>query len=250
MLFLLGVDVLRDAPAALARRALQNAPFTVIVDTTLREDLAPYADVVLPASAPIEREGTFSDWEGRAQPFVPVRPPFAMSRPDWQILQGLSEALGSDMALRSIGDVRAELASLVPTGRSIGSAPAADEPAAPASPAVAADDGDGLLLFSYPLLVDEGRQLDGTDLLKEALSEPAGGEVHPDDAARLGLHAGDGYAFRRRAKRRPGRVTDGVGGACFVPWNNPGLAANALFPGPRVTAVTVAAVKAAEASVG
>ena len=38
------------------------------------------------------------------------------------------------------------------------------------------------MLFTYPLLVDEGR-LSGADALKEALGEPAFVEVHPDDAA-------------------------------------------------------------------
>ena len=49
-------DVLtwRDAPdAPLARRALANAGLTVVVDTSLHGDVAPFADVVLPASVAV-----------------------------------------------------------------------------------------------------------------------------------------------------------------------------------------------------
>ena len=43
----------------------------------------------------------------------------------------------------------------------------------------------------------------------------------------------------------PVRVTDAVAaGACFVPWNNAGLAANTLFSGTRRAAVTLSAAEA------
>jgi predicted molibdopterin-dependent oxidoreductase YjgC len=107
-----------------------------------------------------------------------------------------------------------------------------------------------MILFSYPLLVDEGRQLDGADLVRAALSEPAFVEVHPDDASRLGVHDGDRTRLRTADGEAtlPVRVTgDVAAGTCFVPWNNAGLAANALFSGPRLTVVTLAAVPAADA---
>jgi NADH-quinone oxidoreductase subunit G len=257
VLFLIGVDVLRDTPdAALALRALQNAPFKVVIDTALGQDVAPFADVVLPASASIERHGTYTDWEGRSQRFVPVRTAFGMSRPDWQILQGLSEALGSDMGLRTVDAVRAEASSLLtPSRRGDRSEGEAEEPVAAApDPAPSPPPGDGatraqegsLILFSYPLLVDEGRQLDGSDLLREALSRPAAVEVHPDDAARLALQDGGHATLRTSAGEAtiPVQVTDAVAvGACFVPWNNPGLAANTLFSGTRRAAVTLSAAQ-------
>jgi NADH-quinone oxidoreductase subunit G len=258
VLFLIGVDVLRDTPdAALARRALQNAPFKVVIDTALDDDIAPFADVVLPASASIERHGTYTDWEGRAQRFAPVRSPFGMSRPDWQILQGLSEALGADMGLHTVEDVRAEAARLLvppyraglPRGESRDAVPSTPAPVPLSSPPSAEEPrSDGsLILFSYPLLVDEGRQLDGSDPLKAALSQPASVEVQPDDAARLGLQDGGMADLRTAAGRAtlPVRVTDAVAaGACFVPWNNAGLAANTLFSGTRRAAVTLSAAEA------
>ncbi len=254
VLFVIGMDPLRDAPdAALARRALANAGLTVVVDTSLHRDIAPFADVVLPACPAIEREGTLSDWEGRAQPFGPVRGAFGMSRPDWQILQALSEALGRDMGFRSIEDVRAEMGHLVGGERS---APASSDAGA-ATPAAGTERPEGeLLLFSYPLLVDEGRHLDGADRLKAALEDGAFVEVHPIDASRLGIGQNGGehatVATAAGSAVLPVRVTDGIAaGTAFVPWNNPGLAANALFSGRRIGSVTLTPAEApAEAPAG
>jgi predicted molibdopterin-dependent oxidoreductase YjgC len=48
----------------------------------------------------------------------------------------------------------------------------------------------------------------------------------------------------------PARVTDGIAeGAVFVPWNQPGFAANTLLSGSAITAATVEP-SAAEASAG
>jgi NADH-quinone oxidoreductase subunit G len=254
VLFVIGTDVLTDVPdAGLARRALENAPFKVFVDTALHPDVAPFADVALPACPAIERSGTLSDWEGRRQRFEPVRPAFGMSRPDWEIFQAMSEAFGADMGFRSIHDVRAEIDRLgsAPAGGS--SAPSGDgdlEAAnTPASAAAAATPADGVLLFSYPLLVDQGRHLDGADLLREALEAPAFVEVHPVDAARLGLSdSGDATITTEAGSATvPVRVSDGIApGVAFVPWNNAGLRANTLFQGYRVTAATLVPAPARE----
>ena len=58
------------------------------------------------------------------------------------------------------------------------------------------------LLFTYPLLVDEGRLSERADELKAALEDEAFVEIHPDDAAARGVdrrRPGDG-ANRRRAR--------------------------------------------------
>src|SRR5207248_1551371 len=138
----------------------------------------------------IEREGSYSDWEGRSQRFHPVRSPLGMSRPDWQILQGLSEALGKDMGFRSIDDVRTEMASLMGDAGAEPTVPPRTQKDGPPTTASPSSGDTELRLFTYPLLVDEGRQLDGADLLKATLELPAFIEVHPDDAARLGLQDG------------------------------------------------------------
>jgi NADH-quinone oxidoreductase subunit G len=226
VLYLVGTDPLTDFPdAELARRALANVPFLVVQDISLGA-YAEMADAVLPAAAYLEKEGHFTDWEGRGQRLRPVRAPAGLARPDWQIFQELSEVAGADMGFASLEVLQDELGSLV-ARRGVALA-------AGASRRAEAAPGEALTLFSYPLLVDEGRQSIEAEELKAALEEEAFLEVHPDDAARLGL--ADGEPARVRTERGEAellvRVTDAVApGAAFVPWNQPGLRANGLFAG-------------------
>jgi NADH-quinone oxidoreductase subunit G len=233
VLYLVGVDPLADFPdAALARTAVANAGCLVIQDIAA----GPYrqaADVLLPAAALIEREGHVTDWEGRSQPVMPVRGQTGLARPDWQIFQELSEVMGSDMGFRSLGDVQAEMAGLL--------APRTVTLTASSSSRETAPEGEGLTLFSYPLLVDEGRLSVDAEELKQALAEPPFVEVHPKDAERLGLEEGSTAHIKTDAGEAdlPVRVSDGIAaGAAFVPWNQRGFRANVLFRGtPRTTAL-------------
>ncbi|HXY71970.1 MAG TPA: NADH-quinone oxidoreductase subunit G [Actinomycetota bacterium] len=255
VLFVIGCDPLRDAPdAALARRALENAPFRVVVDT-VEAGMAPFANLLLPAAASIERDGRLTDWEGRSQELRGIRPAPGVALPDWEIFSGLARAMGLELGFGSLDELRREMAT-VTAGDSAettseGPAPArARERARDAGGVEAAGTGDGLVLFTYPLLVDEGRQVAEADTLKLALEEPAFVELHPADAGRLGV--GDGAPVRLRTGAGeavvPARVTPHVAeGAAFVPWNQPGLAANTLLSGSRTTTVTVELVGAPEA---
>ena len=114
VLFVIGCDPLRDFPdAALARRAMDNAPYKVVIDTA-EAGMGPFADAVLPAAAVVERDGRFTDWEGRSQPFHRIRPAPGLAVPDWEILTGLARACGHDLGFRSIEDVRAEMTAMDP----------------------------------------------------------------------------------------------------------------------------------------
>src|SRR3989441_4589461 len=227
VLFLVGTDPLRDFPdAALARRALENAPYKVVVDIS-SDAMASYADAMLPAAPYLEKDGHYTDWEGRAQRLRPVRPPLGLARSEWEIFQELSEVAGADMGFHSIVDLHEEMARLLQ--------PVAESDAVSSSTLVAPDerpDGDHLILFSYPLLVDEGKLSAGADLLREALEEQPFVEVHPADAQRLGISDGQAVRLKTSAGQAelPARVTDGIAQGCaFVPWNQPGLAANTLL---------------------
>ena len=229
VLFLVGTDPLRDFPdGALARRALENVEYKVVVDTA-SHGMESYADAMLPAAAPIEKDAHYTDWEGRSQRLLPVRDAVGLARPDWQLFQELAETMGEDLGCRSISDVRDQMARIrPPTARPDGAAkPATPEP-------VLGEGSDDVILFSYPLLVDEGRMSQGAERLKEAMEEEAAIEVHPSDAERLGLSDGAPARVSTRAGEAtlPVRVTDRVAqGAAFVPYNQPGFAANAILAG-------------------
>jgi NADH-quinone oxidoreductase subunit G len=254
VLFLIGTDPLTDVPDRdLVDRALENVPFLVVQDISVRGYEA-YADAVLPAAAFLEKDGHLTDWEGRGQRIRPVRPAPGISRPDWQIFQELSEAMGKDMGFHSLDDLHGELGSLLES-TSVPDRPAGGEAARGSpegTPSVTGgdpSDAKGLVLFTYPLLVDEGRLSEGADELKAALEEEAFVEVHPEDAARLGLEDGGRARVRTDAGETelPVRVSDGiVEGVAFVPWNQPGLRANTLLSGTTTTTATVEAVGGAE----
>jgi predicted molibdopterin-dependent oxidoreductase YjgC len=237
VLYLVGTDPLSDFPdAALARRAVANVPFLVVQDLALGE-YAAMADAVLPAAAFLEKDGHLTDWEGRGQRIRPVRAPIGLSRPDWQIFQELSGVAGADMGFGSLDAVHEEMGSLLATREVAVSAGPSRREGPP--------EGEGLTLFSYPLLVDEGRLSVDADELKAALAEEPFVEVHPRDADRLGLEEGAAAVVRTEAGEAelPVRVTDGlVPGAAFVPWNQRGFRANVLFRGrPRIAATIEAA---------
>jgi hypothetical protein len=108
--------------------------------------------------------------------------------------------------------------------------------------------GDDLVLFTYPLLVDEGRLSEGADELKAALGDEAFVELHPSDAGSLGLADGARATVRTDAglAELPVRVTEHVAaGAAFVPFNQPDLAANTLFSGAMVTRARIEPVEEA-----
>jgi NADH-quinone oxidoreductase subunit G len=246
VLFLVGADPLVDFPdAELARRALENVPFKIIVDISLGE-YASFADAVLPAAAFLEKAGHFTDWEVRGQRFYPVRDPVGLARPEWQIFQELAEAMGGDLGLGSLEAIHREMGRLL-TPRDIGPALGGPSPQElPPSP-------EGLTLFTYPLLVDDGRLSASARELKEALHREPFVELHPVDAERLGLSEGGRARVRteRGEAELPVVVTEGIfPGAVFVPFNQAGLRANRLLAGSPRSAVELEAVaeEAAEAA--
>jgi NADH-quinone oxidoreductase subunit G len=276
VLFLVGVDPLRDFPdASLARRAMENVRYKVVVDIA-GDELAIYADAMLPAAPYLEKDGHYTDWEGRAQRLRPLRPPSGLARSEWEIFQELSEVMGADMGFHSFDALHHEMATLL--GGEVAADPArfgstrASDPrarsarrpegqlartplagASGGSPPEAPDQLEGqageLVLFSYPLLVDEGRLSEGAAALKEALEEQPFVEVHPADAERLGLVDGEPARIRTQAGEAalPARVTDGVvEGSVFVPYNQPGFAANTILSGSLITKASIEPVQARE----
>jgi NADH-quinone oxidoreductase subunit G len=253
VLYLIGVDPLRDFPdAALARLALANVKYKVVQDIEAGP-LRQYADVLLPAAAWHEKDGHVTDWEGRSQRIRTLRSPTGLSRPDWQILQELSEALDADIGFHTLEDLQEEMGTLVgPKGSPTGGSGASGAVASRAEGAEHPPGGDRrgpsagrLILFTYPLLVDEGRLSEGATELKKALEDETFVELHPADAERRNVIDGAQATVRTEAgsARLPVRVTPHIApGAAFVPFNQPGLAANTLLSGRFTTPATVEAV--------
>ena len=240
VLFLIGVDPLRDAPdAALARRALQNVPIKVVQSLELGRSRDVRRGV--PAGGGLHREGRATSRTGKGAASGSARSGGreGISLADWEIFASLALACGGDLGFETLDELHEEMGRLLAPS----TAETAARPGATAT-ASAAPSASGLRLFTYPLLVDEGRLSERADELKAALEEPAFVEIHPGTPRRPGSPTVDEWSCARTPARPSvdARVTEHVApGAVFVPFNQPGLAANTLLSGDLVTGVTLEA---------
>jgi NADH-quinone oxidoreductase subunit G len=235
LLILVGVDPAADFPnVGLARRALGGPGARVALDMFLTES-SRAADVVLPAAAVPERDGTLTDWEGRAQPFLRAVEPAGLSVPDWEILLRVATELEAPFPA-GLFELRREMAALArPPGHR--------EPVEVEPRGVVGRGSDyPLALISYPLAVGDGTLMAGADDLVASAARPFV-EIHPADARIAGVS--DGERVRVTGPGGAGsaeaRVRASVPeGAVFVPADQPGLRAGEIadlsstMPGVRI----------------
>ncbi len=96
--YILAADPAGDDPQWAA--ALKTAKF-VIAQDILETKTTRLANVVLPAAAPTEREGSYTSAERRAQRFYPAVPAKATSKADYAIVAELAKACGIQLDGRS-----------------------------------------------------------------------------------------------------------------------------------------------------
>jgi len=113
-LILLGADPMNDlADADLARRGIAGAKFVVAIDTFLTQSAA-HADIVLPAAAYGEKDGTTMNLEGRVTNVVQKITPRGTSRADWMIAVELGLLLGHDSDVTTLADVQKLMGKKIP----------------------------------------------------------------------------------------------------------------------------------------
>jgi formate dehydrogenase alpha subunit len=95
------------------KKALAAVDFLVVQDCFLSET-ASLAQVVLPAVTFAEKEGTFTNVERRVQRVRPALQPLGEARPDLWIFQELAKAMGNSWGRISAKSVMDEVRSLVP----------------------------------------------------------------------------------------------------------------------------------------
>ncbi|WP_039886437.1 molybdopterin-dependent oxidoreductase, partial [Schaalia georgiae] len=100
-----GVDVRDFADPDAVRAAIAATPFVVSLEVRSSE-VARLADVVLPVAPPIEKNGTFINWEGRLRPFGQAVS--ARSLTDRDVLVRLAEEFGADLGITALSDLYAE----------------------------------------------------------------------------------------------------------------------------------------------
>lgn len=100
-MYIMGADPLSAYPGS--QKALEELEFLVVQDVLLTPT-AHMAHVVLPAAAPIERDGTYTNAERRVQRARKAREAPGQCRPDWAIVQAVATTLLEAMGTASTDD--------------------------------------------------------------------------------------------------------------------------------------------------
>ena len=262
-MFIMGENpMLSDPDQGHARSVLESLELLVVQDIFLTETAA-LADIVLPAACYAEKEGTFTNTERRVQRVRKAVEPPGTARADWEIICDLAERAGyPGMCYSGPVEIMDEIAELTPIYGGIGydrldphgiQWPCPDR-SHPGTPVLHTESFTrGLGRFSpalhrlpaelpddqYPLVLTTGRTYfhwhTGTMTRRTHLldrEEPRSFiELHPDDAARLGICNRDRLlvSSRRGAVQTEARVTTMViPGVVFMPFHFVEGAANAL----------------------
>jgi formate dehydrogenase major subunit len=255
---------LSDPNVNKVRRALSNLDFLVVQDIFLTET-AEFADVILPASSYLEKEGTYTNTDRRVQIGRPaVRSP-GEARLDWQILCDVSRRMGYPMDYEQPSQIFDEFSALTnayatldygnlgPTGKLWPN----PDPEHDDGPVVLFGDGfptpSGRAKFvpaewtaapelpsdDYPLVLNTGRLLEHwhTGVMTrrskalDTLEPEAFVGIHPEDAASLGIDNGARVVVTSRRGRVTLRARVGERerrGSVFMPFHFREAAANLL----------------------
>ncbi|WP_282093090.1 formate dehydrogenase subunit alpha [Epibacterium ulvae] len=91
-----------------ARAAFAKLDLLIVQDIFLTET-ANYADIILPASALYEKNGTVSNTNRQVQRVRPAVPPPGEAREDWSITTELADRMGLDWGYRDVSEVFDEM---------------------------------------------------------------------------------------------------------------------------------------------
>ncbi|MGQ0675691.1 MAG: formate dehydrogenase subunit alpha [Rhodospirillales bacterium] len=258
-----------DPDAHHAREALVKLEHLVVQDIFLTET-AFHADVILPASAWPEKDGTVTNTNRQVQMGRKALPLPGEARQDWELIQAVARGVGLNWNYRSVGEVYAEMAGLMPSlanitwERLLGESAVTYPCDAPDKPGNDIVFGDGFPTASkrgklvpavyqgpgeptdadYPMVLTTGRQLEHWHTgamtrrasVLDAIEPSAIACLSPDDLGRLGVRGGDviRVTTRRGAIELVARIDDAVPrGMVFIPFCYAEAAAN-LLTSPQI----------------
>jgi len=95
------------------KEALRTVPFLVVSDIFMT-DTARMADLILPSSTFAEKDGTYTNMSRHVQRVAAAVIPQGLSKPDFDILIELAEALGKPFENTDIASVQQEIGSVAP----------------------------------------------------------------------------------------------------------------------------------------
>ena len=204
-----GVDLRDfDDPAA-ARKALDQVDFLVSLEVR-RSEVTDRADVILPVAPPLEKNGTFINWEGRLRPFGQAIA--SRSQTDRLVFDALASEFGVDLGLHDLVGLYDQVNPLMQWNGQ-----REEFLLATASELVEVGQGEALLATHKPML-DAGRLQDGASMLAGSARRPV---VFASRATVAGLGIDEGEELTLSTQRGsitlPLQFADLPDGVVWVP---------------------------------
>jgi formate dehydrogenase major subunit len=264
-MYMLGENpFLSDPNINKVRKALSALDFLVVQDIFLTET-AEFADVILPASSYLEKDGTYTNTDRRVQLGRKVLDPPGQARVDWEVVQDIANRVGLDWNYSSSREVFDEIVSVMASYTNLsydnlgltGKLYPNPDPEHSDGTVVMfgerfnTDDGLAHLVPAewlpakelpsedYPFVLNTGRLLQHwhtgsmtrRSYALDAISPRPQVYLNPDDAAELGL--ADGEMARVSSRRGTIELETRVShtearGNCFIPFHFREAAANLL----------------------
>ncbi len=228
-MWICGYDIVQSDPdVEHVMEALDSLEF-LVVQEIFENETTKYADVILPASSFLEKTGTFTNAERRMQIVRAAIDPPGAAKTDLEICKLISARLGHELPWDGPEDVMREIAELTPDFAGVTYERMEErglqwpvEPDGTDAPMLCQTSfalPDGLARFAalpykepgdeasdeYPLILVTGRRLEhynvGTMTRRTGNLElfPSDWlEIHPDDAAELGIETGDVVQVRSK----------------------------------------------------
>ncbi len=261
-IFIMGENpMLSDPNLSHVKAALERVDFLAVQDIFLNET-AELADIILPAVSFAEKVGTFTNTERRVHLIRKALDPLGKARPDWEILTQLANLLGHRWSYQNPSEIFDEMAELTPqyhgmsherieNGALQWPCPTPDHPGTKILHSEKFARGLGLFSVvdylppaeepdeEYPLILSTGRVLfhwHGGTLTRRSpgldeLAPYPEVEVHPEDAAHLGIEDNDlvhVHSRRGAVKARARLIDRSAPGTIFLTFHYAEAPANLL----------------------
>ncbi len=210
-ILLIGSDPIGDGLFPMqAKAALQKAPLVQV--GAIAGQISEYAQVLLPAAAYSEVEGSFINMEGRVRVATSPLRSLGLERPLWKVMMRMAGCLGHEVPVINLDELRGRVRQFLPDLAEAWNAEAVDAFMMPVRrnsdaaclPAKHGRDRGALDVVSRYSLYREGMWARASQLLTDAGRRHALADVivHPDTLAGLGLSEGENTLHASRGEFR------------------------------------------------
>ena len=113
-MFIVGEEIVETGSDSNYIRSMMEKLDFLVVQEVFFSETAKYADVILPVSTSLEKDGTFTNTERRIQRIYKVMEPLEGTKSDWEVLQIIARKMGFNWNYNHPSEIMDEAASLTP----------------------------------------------------------------------------------------------------------------------------------------